>query len=138
MNSKGLWPVLALLLAAPVVGAQQQFGRDSDVWHWDGKVDAGRWMHVFNVNGSVDFLPSNDNMIHLLAEKRTNRGDPDDIHYEVVQEGGNVTICGSATSPPARMSNDSAISVPRSTRIASHPPPKLPIKAVSAVTTSVW
>ena len=93
MNSKGLWPVLALLLAAPVVGAQQQFGRDSDVWHWDGKVEAGRWMNVFNVNGSVDFLPSNDNMVHLTAEKRSNGRELDDIHFEVVQSGGNVTIC---------------------------------------------
>jgi len=82
------------MLAAPVVGAQQQYGRDADVWRWDGRVEAGRWMNVFNINGSVDFLPSNDNMVHLVAEKRTQNGrEPDDIHYEVVQSGGNVTIC---------------------------------------------
>jgi Putative adhesin len=84
---------LAFVLAAPVLGAQQQLGRDSDVWHWDGRVDAGRWMHVFNVNGSVDFAPSADNMVHLVAEKRSNGRELDDIHYEVVQAGGNVTIC---------------------------------------------
>ena len=84
---------LAFVLAAPVLSAQQQLGRDSDVWHWDGRVDAGRWMHVFNVNGSVDFAPSADNMVHLVAEKRSNGRELDDIHYEVVQAGGNVTIC---------------------------------------------
>ena len=84
---------LAFVIAAPVLGAQQQLGRDSDVWHWDGRVDAGRWMHVFNVNGSVDFAPSADNMVHLVAEKRSNGRELDDIHYEVVQAGGNVTIC---------------------------------------------
>ncbi len=81
------------MLAAPALGAQQQYGRDSDTWKWDGRVDAGRWMHVFNINGSVDFAPSSDNMVHVLAEKRSNGHEMDDIHYEVVQAGGNVTIC---------------------------------------------
>jgi DUF4097 and DUF4098 domain-containing protein YvlB len=94
MNSTRLLGALALLLAAPVLGAQQQYGRDSDTWRWDGRVDAGRWMHVFNINGSVDFAPSTDNMVHVTAEKRSNgRGRMDDIHFEVVQAGGNVTIC---------------------------------------------
>jgi len=93
MMTKRTIGAIALFLAAPVLGAQQQFGRDTDTWRWDGRVDAGKWMSVFNVNGSVDFLPSNDNMVHLVAEKRTSRGEPDDIHFEVVQQGGNVTIC---------------------------------------------
>ena len=92
MNRTRLFAALALL-AAPALGAQQQFGRDSDTWRWDGRVDAGRWMHVFNVNGSVDFAPSPDNMVHLVAEKRSNGREMDDIHFEVVQVGGNVTIC---------------------------------------------
>jgi hypothetical protein len=81
------------MLAAPALGAQQEYGRDSDTWRWDGRVEAGRWMNVFNVNGSVDFAPSSDNMVHLIAEKRSNGRERDDIHYEVVQAGGNVTIC---------------------------------------------
>src|SRR3954469_25183052 len=93
MNSKRLLGAVALLLAAPVLGAQQQYGRDSDTWRWDGRVDAGRWMHVFNINGSVDFAPSSDNMVHVVAEKRSNGREMDDIHFEVVQNGGNVTIC---------------------------------------------
>jgi hypothetical protein len=93
MNRSRLISALALMLAAPALGAQQQYGRDSDTWKWDGRVDAGRWMHVFNVNGSVDFTPSSDNMVHVLAEKRSNGREMDDIHYEVVQSGGNVTIC---------------------------------------------
>jgi hypothetical protein len=93
MNKMRLVATLAVLLTAPALGAQQQYGRDSDTWRWDGRVDAGRWMNVFNVNGSVDFAPSPDNMVHLLAEKRSNGREMDDIHFEVVQAGGNVTIC---------------------------------------------
>ena len=93
MNKVRLFAALAVLLAAPVLGAQQQYGRDSDTWKWDGRVDAGHWMNVFNVNGTVDFAPSPDNMVHLVAEKRSNGREMDDIHFEVVQADGNVTIC---------------------------------------------
>jgi hypothetical protein len=94
MKGMRVGAVIALLLAAPAIGAQQQYGRDSNTWRWDGRVEAGRWMHVFNVNGSVDFMPSDDGQVHLVAEKRTRDGrDQDDIHFEVVQAGGNVTIC---------------------------------------------
>jgi hypothetical protein len=93
MNSSKLLAGLAIVLAAPLLGAQQQYGRDTDTWRWNGRVDAGRWMNVFNINGSVDFVPSADNMVHVTAEKRSNGYDMDDIHFEVVQAGGNVTIC---------------------------------------------
>jgi len=93
MNNTRLLTALAVMLAAPALSAQQAYGRDSDVWRWDGRVDAGHWMNVFNVNGSVEFAPSPDNMVHLVAEKRSNGREMDDIHYEVVQAGGNVTIC---------------------------------------------
>ncbi len=93
MNRTKPLAILAFLFAAPVIGAQQQYGRDSDIWRWDGRVDSGRWMHVFNLNGTVEFTPSSDNMVHLVAEKRSNGREMDDIHYEVVQAGGNVTIC---------------------------------------------
>ena len=93
MNRLRLLAAAATLLAAPALGAQQQYGRDTDTWRWDGRVDAGKWMSVFNINGSVDFLPSTDNMVHVLAEKRSNGREMDDIHFEVVQSGGNVTIC---------------------------------------------
>ncbi|HEV7595313.1 MAG TPA: DUF4097 family beta strand repeat-containing protein [Gemmatimonadaceae bacterium] len=93
MNRTRLFAALAVVIAAPALGAQQQFGRDSDTWRWDGRVDAGRWMSVFNVNGPVEFAPSPDNMVHLIAEKRANGREMDDIHFEVVQAGGNVTIC---------------------------------------------
>ncbi len=93
MNRTKLLAILAFLFAPVIGGAQQQYGRDADIWRWDGRVDSGRWMHVFNLNGTVEFTPSSDNMVHLVAEKRSNGREMDDIHYEVVQAGGNVTIC---------------------------------------------
>ncbi|HXL86098.1 MAG TPA: DUF4097 family beta strand repeat-containing protein [Gemmatimonadaceae bacterium] len=137
MNRTRILAALAVLLAAPVLGAQQQYGRDSDVWHWDGRVDAGHWMNVFNVNGSVDFAPSADNMVHLVAEKRSNGREMDDIHYEVVQAEGNVTICaiwnnssrcedGGVQSFHRNGDNENhsnvrfTVQVPRSVRVGAH------------------
>ena len=137
MNKLRILAALALLCAAPSLGAQQQYGRDSDTWKWDGRVDAGRWMHVFNVNGSVDFAPSSDNMVHVLAVKRNNGRGMDDIHYEVVQAGGNVTICaiwndnsrcydGGVESLHRDGNNDNhssvkfTVQVPRSVRVGAH------------------
>jgi hypothetical protein len=93
MNKIKMVAALAFVLVVPSLGAQQDYGRNADTWRWDGRVDAGRWMNVFNINGSVDFAPSSDNMVHLVAEKRANGHPMDDIHYEVVQSAGNVTIC---------------------------------------------
>jgi hypothetical protein len=128
---------LAVVLTAPALGAQQQYGRDTDTWRWDGRVDSGRWMQVFNVNGSVDFAPSTDNMVHLVAEKRSNGREMDDVHFEVVQNGGNVTICaiwndssrcedGGTESFHRNGNNDNhssvkfTVKVPRGVRIGAH------------------
>ncbi|HEV2017471.1 MAG TPA: DUF4097 family beta strand repeat-containing protein [Gemmatimonadaceae bacterium] len=137
MNRTRLFATLAVLLTAPALGAQQQYGRDSDIWRWDGRVDAGHWMNVFNINGSVDFAPSPDNMVHVIAEKRSNGRERDDIHYEVVQSGGNVTICaiwndnsrcedGGTSSMRRNDHNEThstvrfTVQVPRSVRVGAH------------------
>jgi len=137
MNRIRPFVALAVLVCAPTLGGQQQYGRDSNVWRWDGRVDAGRWMNVFNVNGTVDFAPSPDNMVHLLAEKRSNEREMDDIHFEVVQAGGNVTVCaiwndssrcedGGTSSIRHNDQNEThsnvrfTVQVPRSVRVGAH------------------
>ena len=137
MNRTRIMVAIAFVFLAPVLGAQQEYGRDGDTWRWDGRVDSGRWMQVFNVNGPVDFAPSTDNMVHLVAEKRSNGRDMDDIHYEVVQNGGNVTICaiwnnssecedGGTQSNHRNGNNENhtsvkfTVKVPRGVRIGAH------------------
>ncbi len=132
MNRTRLLPIVALLFAAPAIGAQQQFGRDSDTWRWDGRVDSGRWMSVFNVNGTVDFTPSSDNMVHLVAEKRSNGREMDDIHYEVVQEGGNVTICA-IWNNNSRCENGGVESLQRNGRNETHSTVKFTVRVPRSV-----
>src|SRR5947208_16338911 len=132
MNRTRLLPIVALLFAAPAIGAQQQFGRDSDTWRWDGRVDSGRWMSVFNVNGTVDFTPSSDNMVHLVAEKRSNGREMDDIQYEVVQEGGNVTICA-IWNNNSRCENGGVESLQRNGRNETHSTVKFTVRVPRSV-----
>jgi DUF4097 and DUF4098 domain-containing protein YvlB len=85
----------------------------------------------------VDFAPSPDNMVHLVAVKRSNGREMDDIHYEVVQAGGNVTICaiwnnnsscedGGIESFHRNGNNEThsnvkiTVSVPRSVKVGAH------------------
>jgi DUF4097 and DUF4098 domain-containing protein YvlB len=94
-------------------------------------------MHVVNLNGTVDFAPSPDNMVHLIAEKRSNGRRMDDIHYEVVQSGGDVTICAiwndgsrcedGGMESTRRNRNDNnhstvrfTVKVPRGVRVGAH------------------
>ena len=94
MNRSIVAAAIAISALAPGAFAQQQLGREGTTWRWDGRVESGRWMNIFNVNGSVQFLPSSDNLVHVLAEKTaSSRGRPEEVHYEIVQRDGNVTIC---------------------------------------------
>lgn len=83
---------IALPNASP---AQQELGRDVEVWTWQGRVDAGRWFRLSNVNGPVSIEPSRDNQVHVRAEKIPGRdgGDIRDVRFAVVQTGGDVRIC---------------------------------------------
>lgn len=84
-----------VVAAAPAAAsAQQEYGRDVTVWTWDGRIDAGRWFSLNNVNGSVTIDPSSDNSVHVRAEKIPHRdGDIRDVRFVVIQSGGDIHIC---------------------------------------------
>src|SRR6266851_9921629 len=83
------------LTALPVAAAaQQEQGRDVTIWNWDGKVDAGHWFNLSNVNGSVTVDKSSDNSVHVRAEKFPRRdGDIRDVRFVVIQRDGDVRVC---------------------------------------------
>jgi hypothetical protein len=45
------------------------------------------------VNGPVTIEPSRDNRVHVRAEKIVRRGSVSDVAFQVIQSGGDVTIC---------------------------------------------
>jgi len=85
---------VAVVVAPAAARAQQEVGRDVTVWTWNGRVSAGNWFSLSNVNGSVNIDTSPDNSIHVRAEKIPHRdGDIRDVRFVVIQSGGDVRIC---------------------------------------------
>lgn len=79
----------AVVLALPVAAGAQS----SNTWSWSGTVGADKWVRVASINGPVEVTPSPDGRVHVTAEKRARRGDPNRVRFEVVEHDGNVTIC---------------------------------------------
>ena len=84
---------VAVVISAPSAGYAQDLGSDATVWTWDGRVASGNWFRLSSVNGPVAIEASADNMVHVRAEKIVNRGKVADVHFQVVQSGGDVRVC---------------------------------------------
>jgi len=81
------------IAAAPVVASAQGDGRDASVWTWDGRMSSGNTFRLSSINGPVSIESSSDNMVHVRAEKVVNRGNVTDVHFQVIQTGGDVHVC---------------------------------------------
>jgi DUF4097 and DUF4098 domain-containing protein YvlB len=67
--------------------------RQGSNWSWHGRVDQGKTIEIRGVNGDVSAEAATGNEVEVTAVKRARRSDPDEVRIEVVQNGGNVTIC---------------------------------------------
>lgn len=90
---KLIFALLAAVAISTSADAQQRLGQDVETWRYDARVDAGKWVRIYNLNGSIEFTASPDNQVHIVAEKNTRRGDARDVHFEVVQVNGGLTVC---------------------------------------------
>lgn len=91
---KLIFALLAAVAVSASAGAQQRLGQDTDTWRWDGRVDSGKWVRVYNLSGGIEFTASPDNQVHIIAEKNVRRGDRRDVYFQVIQGGnGNLTVC---------------------------------------------
>ncbi len=92
-----LAPLGALALVATLAAgaaAQQQIAESTDdTFHWAGRIPAGAWIHVENLNGSIDVDSSTDAETDVRAEKSWRRGDPKDVRIVVMREGDDITVC---------------------------------------------
>ncbi len=90
---KLIFALLAAFTVSASAGAQQRLGQDTETWRYDARVEAGKWVRIYNMNGAIEFTASPDNQVHIIAEKNTRRGDPRDVYFEVVQVNGGLTVC---------------------------------------------
>ena len=91
--------IAAALACAPALlsgrpgAAPRAPARQGNEWTWHGTVAAGQMLQIRGVNGSIDAEPATGNEVLVTATKHARESDPDDVRIEVVQDGGNVTIC---------------------------------------------
>ena len=81
----------ALLLAAPL--AAQTTESNDDTFKWSGKMPAGAWLHVANLNGSIRVEAASGDVAEVVGEKDWRRGDPKEVRFAVVKDGNDITIC---------------------------------------------
>jgi len=83
--------VAAAFLAGPL--AAQATESTDDNFKWSGKMPAGAWLTVANLNGSISVEQASGDVAEVVGEKDWRRGDPKDVRFAVVKDGDNVTIC---------------------------------------------
>jgi hypothetical protein len=86
---------LIALSAVALSTASAQTTRE-DRWDWSGRVDAGRWVYVRNLNGAVRVEATSGNTVEVVAYKKaTRRANPADVRITVEQRSrtGDVIIC---------------------------------------------
>ncbi len=82
---------LVAILALPA--ARQQ---TDNSFNWSGKIPAGRWIRVRNLNGSVTVAAATGDNVEVTATKHWRRGDPAHVTFDTKKYGpGNesVLIC---------------------------------------------
>ncbi len=134
-------PVIATLAAFLAAAPARSQGADQNVTHWAWKVPAGAWINVRNLNGRIVVHGGTGDSVTVTATKRTRRGDPSFVRYDVQRYGDgarNVLVCAlwgpdascSPSSYESRGDNkgrrgnevrvDFEVSVPAGVRVAAH------------------
>jgi hypothetical protein len=84
---------LLAILAMPAAGQQRQTG---DNFNWTGRIPAGRWIRIQNLNGPITVGQASGDNVEVTATKHWRRGDPSVVRFETSKTGPgseNVFIC---------------------------------------------
>jgi hypothetical protein len=65
----------------------------SDEFQWKGRVASGKAIEIKGINGDIDAQPAAGDEIEVLAKKKAQMSDPNDVRIQVVEHPGGVTIC---------------------------------------------
>ncbi|MGD8278749.1 MAG: DUF4097 family beta strand repeat-containing protein [Gemmatimonadota bacterium] len=99
MSTRTVTATLALLLVSAAGVSAQDF-------NWRGRVDRGRSIEITGINGDIHAVAASGAEVRVSAEKSARRSDPDDVRIEVLEHGGNVTICAIYPERDGRNTNE--------------------------------
>jgi len=86
----------AAITLAPHAASAQEGRLERDVFTWSGKIPDGRWIMIRNLNGTIDVQATAGDRVEVTATRRTRRGDPEYVRFEVQRFGvsdQDVLIC---------------------------------------------
>lgn len=91
-------PALAIAAAALALAtvAEAQGRVEREAFTWAGAIPDGRWIIVRNLRGNVEVSRGGGDKVEVIATRRTRRGDPDYVRFEVQKFGSggqSVLIC---------------------------------------------
>jgi hypothetical protein len=81
----------AALIAAPLT-AFAQFSSDP-IPVFNGEVAPGAWLRIRNNNGRIEVREATGRNVTVTAVKRMDDDYSSDVKFDVVRDGGNVTVC---------------------------------------------
>jgi hypothetical protein len=88
---------LSIVTTMVAVPASAQARQQSDnAFSWSGKIPAGRWIRVQNLNGGITVGAASGDNVEVTATKRWRRGDPEVVRFETKKFGPNdesVLVC---------------------------------------------
>jgi len=84
---------LAAAAALSATDARLLQAQNPNPWTWRGAVASGRTLEIRGVMGTIRAEPAGGREVEVTATKTAEHSDVDDVRIEVVQEGGDVTIC---------------------------------------------
>ena len=96
--ARGAVAAAALLALAPLPAAAQDDDSrlERDAFTWSGQVPQSRWIMIRNLNGPIFVEAATGDRVEVTAHRRTRRGDPDYVRFEVQRFGEgdqDVLIC---------------------------------------------
>ncbi len=91
MKVLGAMAFVTLCAGASAESAQGQ--RTDDSFAWNGRIAAGNTVKIRNLAGAINVERSGSGQVEVTGVKQYRRGDAADVRFEVVPEGGDVTIC---------------------------------------------
>lgn len=75
----------ATLLLPAAVDAQGH--RTEQAFQWSGRIGAGAWLRIRNLNGPITVGPASGDRVEVTATRRWRRGDPSVVRFDTVRFG---------------------------------------------------
>lgn len=94
MRRLAAFAIVTTMAAMPAFAQVRE--QSENAFTWNGRIPAGRWIRVQNLNGGITVGTASGDNVEITATKRWRRGDPEVVRFETSKFGPNdenILIC---------------------------------------------